>query len=91
VDRMSYSLMANLGLVPQGLTSPALELFRQTSPDEARARWPQLARWPLIRGGDAHRLGEICPALRLDLAEFTVAELALAFSGRFGRSFSVLP
>jgi hypothetical protein len=50
-----------------------------------------LARWPLIRGGDAHRLGEICPALRLDLAECTVAELALAFSGRFRRSFSVLP
>jgi hypothetical protein len=91
VDRMSYSLLASLGFVPLGLNSPALELFRQTTPDDARARWPELARWPLIRGGDAHRLGEIYPNLRLDLAERTVAELALAFSGRFGRSFSVLP
>jgi hypothetical protein len=91
VDRMSYSLLANLGFVPQGLSSPALELFRQTSPDDARAKWPQLAQWPLIRGGDAHRLSEICPALRLALAECTLAELALAFSGRCGRSFSVVP
>jgi hypothetical protein len=50
-----------------------------------------LDRWPLIRGGDAHRLSEICPALRLALADCTVAELVLAFSGRRGRSFSVLP
>jgi PHP family Zn ribbon phosphoesterase len=91
VDRMSFSLLANLGFVPEGLNSPALELFRKTSPDDARARWPQLDRWPLIRGGDAHRLSEICPALRLALADCTVAELVLAFSGRRGRSFSVLP
>ncbi len=91
VDRMSYSLLSNLGFVPQGLNSPALELFRQTSPDDARARWPQLTRWPLIHGGDAHRLSEICPALRLALAECTLAELALAFSQQRGRSFSVLP
>jgi len=91
VDRMSYSLLANLGFVPDGLNSPALELFRQSSPDDARARWPQLATWPLIRGGDAHRLSEICPALRLEVAECTLAELALAFAHREGRSFTIVP
>lgn len=90
VDRPSYSLLANLGFVPQGLHSPALELFRLTSPADARARWPQLAKWPLIHGGDAHRLSEICPALRLALAECTLAELTMAFSDHGGRSFSVV-
>jgi hypothetical protein len=91
VDRMSYSLLANLGFVPPGLNCPALELFRLTFPDEARARWPELAAWPLIRGGDAHRLSEIGPALRLIMAERTLAELSLAFAKQGGRSFSILP
>jgi hypothetical protein len=91
VDRLSYSLLANLGFVPRGLNSPALELFRQTPPDDARVRWPQLAQWQLIRGSDAHRLSEMCLALRLALAECTLAELRLAFSRQRGRSFSILP
>jgi hypothetical protein len=77
--------------VPQGLHSPALELFRLTSPADARARWPQLTNWPLIHGGDAHRLSEICPALRLALAECTLAELALAFAQQRDRSYSINP
>jgi 3',5'-nucleoside bisphosphate phosphatase len=91
VDRASFSLLANLGFVPEGLPSPALELFRLTSLTDARARWPQLVKWPLIHGGDAHRLSEICPALRLTVAECTLAELTLAFSQQGERSFSIMP
>jgi len=89
VDRPSYSLLANLGFVPPGLAAPALEIFRLTDPAAARARWPDLAPYPLIRSGDAHRLSEITPALRLTLAAPTIAELALALAGRDGRGFTL--
>ncbi len=89
VDRPAFSLLANLGFVPPDLAVPALELFRLTDPARARATWPELAVFPLIRSGDAHRLSEITPALRLSLAEPTVAEIALALAQRAGRSFSI--
>jgi PHP family Zn ribbon phosphoesterase len=89
VDRPAFSLLANLGFVPPGLAAPALELFRLTDPAAAVARWPDLAPHPLIRSGDAHRLNEITPALRLTLAAPTVAELTLALAGSSGRSFTL--
>ena len=89
VDRPSYSLLANLGFVPPGLAAPALEIFRLTDPAAARARWPDLAPYPLIRSGDAHRLSEITPALKLTLAAPTIAELASALAGQDGRSFTL--
>lgn len=91
VDRPAFGLLANLGFVPAGLGSPALELFRLTTPEDARARWPELTTWPLIHGSDAHRLGEIGPAMKLDIVGCKLAELALALSGRGGRSHSIIP
>ena len=89
VDRPSYSLLANLGFVPPGLDAPALEIFRLTDPAVAVARWPDLASYPLIRSGDAHRLNEITPALKLTLAAPTIAELMQALAGLNGRSFAL--
>jgi len=91
VDRPSFSLLANLGFVPPDLDVPAIELFRLTEPRDAIARWPELAAWPLIRAGDAHRLAEITPAVCLKLADLTVAEIALALARRSGRDFSLPP
>jgi PHP family Zn ribbon phosphoesterase len=89
VDRPTFSLLANLGFVPAGLDAPALEIFRLTDPAVAKARWPDLAPYPLIRSGDAHRLSEITPALRLRMATPAIAELALALAGQDGRNFSL--
>ncbi len=91
VDRPALGLLANLGFVPAGLGCPALELFRLTAPEEARRRWPELAAWPLIHGSDAHRLGEVGPAMKLDIVECKLAELILSFSSQHGRSYSLLP
>lgn len=88
VDRPSFSLLANLGFVPVGLDAPALEIFRLTDPVAAMARWPDLAPYPLIRSGDAHRLSEISLALKLTIAAPTIAELALALTRSDGRGFS---
>lgn len=55
VDRLSYSLLANLGLVPPGLPVSALELGL-LNPGAAREKFPAMAGWPLV----AFR----CPLLR---------------------------
>jgi hypothetical protein len=90
VDRPSFSLLANLGFVPPDLEVPALEIFRRTDPADARTRWPDLIPFALIRSGDAHRLSEITPALRLTLAAPTIGELALALGRQDGRDASLL-
>jgi len=81
VDRPSFSLLGNLGFVPAGLASPALEISRFTRDTDALREWPGLAGWPVFRSGDAHRLDEISGALRLRVSDRTVAELNLAFRG----------
>jgi hypothetical protein len=90
VDRPGYSLLANLGFVPPDLKAPALELFRLTRVADARARWPELATWPLIRSSDAHQLSEIDPSIRLNIGGRTVSELAMALRRQEGRSFSLV-
>lgn len=82
IDRPSFSLLANLGFVPPHLTVPALEIFRFTDPPELLAQHPDLAPWPLFRSGDAHRLQEISPALRLAAPVSSVVALAHALQAR---------
>jgi PHP family Zn ribbon phosphoesterase len=89
VDRPSFSLLANLGFVPPDLDVPALELSRLIAPADAIARWPELVGWPLIRGGDAHRLSELTPGVQFKLCDTTVAELAQALSHQARRGFSL--
>ncbi len=80
IDRPSFSLLVNLGFVPVGLDVPALEIFRATDPAELRRARPDVARWPLIKNSDAHRLNEMGARLALDITAPTVAEVARALS-----------
>ena len=85
VDRPSFSLLANLGLVPRGLAADALEVTARWRPEEGLRTWPDLKDWTLIVGGDAHRLDEMQGRTLLKIAEPTIAELALALRGEAGR------
>jgi PHP family Zn ribbon phosphoesterase len=89
VDRPSYSLLANLGFIPDGLALAALELSRHTDPEAMRARYPQLGAWPLIVSGDAHQLCDLCARTLVTWQEPTLAELELALQGREGRKVKV--
>lgn len=90
IDRPSFSLLANLGFVPPGLAAPALEIFRLTDPASLVAARPALAAWPLIRGGDAHRLAEISRAIRFSVDGPDIAAVGRAFSQQAGCSFSLV-
>lgn len=91
VDRPAYSILANLGFIPQGLALAALELSRVTAPEEALRRFPALEGWPLLISGDAHRLSEMCAVSLITWAEPSVQELEWALGGQAGRRIKLLP
>jgi hypothetical protein len=66
-----------------------LEISRHLSPAQARQKLPQIRQFPLIRGGDVHRLDEFLGANLFTLAAPTVGELAKAFLNEEGRSLVV--
>ena len=59
IDRSLYGLLPTLGFIPPDLRVDAFELSGLMSPEQARARWPQLANVPLVKSSDAHDLGGI--------------------------------
>lgn len=86
VDRDVFSLIGQLGFVPPHLELDALELSRHTTVEEARARFPDCARYPVVTGSDAHHPDDIgSRTLGLLLEDGTVAEIRKALAGRDGR------
>ena len=85
VDRPAYSVIASLGFIPPDLDIPGVEISHLVGPKEARTKFPQLARYGLISGSDAHRLNEMSRRTTLKMAHRTVAELRLALAGKGDR------
>ncbi len=85
VDRPEFSLISNLGIIPESLAVEGLEVTRRFRPETGRMRWPQLAAWSLIVNGDAHRLQEIQNRTLFKIAAPRVSEIALALKGEAGR------
>jgi len=84
VDREGFSLIGQLGFVPDNLPLDGLEVSPRISLDEARRRFS--SRLPLMAGSDAHRLEEIGLATTSFLLQAgTVAEIKLALRQKEGR------
>ncbi|NLK87042.1 MAG: PHP domain-containing protein [Clostridiaceae bacterium] len=69
VDRTSYSIISNLGFIPQELGFRYLEISRSCDKYGYRASHPELDRYRLIQSSDAHYLGDIlerCSMLELE-------------------------
>jgi PHP family Zn ribbon phosphoesterase len=90
VDRPSFSLLANLGCIPRGLSIAGLELSRNADPADLLRKLPELAGYGLVVSGGAHRLEEMTARTMLKLAAPSVAEVALALAGRDGRRVVIL-
>jgi predicted metal-dependent phosphoesterase TrpH len=89
VDRPPFSLLSNLGMVPDSLKVRALEVTPQFIPDIGFEKWPQLKAWCLIVNGDAHRLREIQNRTLFKIAAPVVQEIDLALKGEQGRQVVV--
>lgn len=86
VDRPAYGLLAVLGLLPLEIDTPALEISSRLTTEEAVRLHPSLAGRTLVRFSDAHTLNEIGRvSTAFTVAEFSVAEVALACRGKQGR------
>jgi len=59
IDRPSYSLMASLGFVPEGMAVSVMELSKHTSSDEAAILFPSLGDCAFISSSDAHCLTDL--------------------------------
>ena len=91
VDRPAFGLLANLGLVPEDAPVEAVEVSRHVPPAEAVQRFPQLQGYPILQGGDAHRLDELLGANEFSVQEPTLAEIRLALHGQAGRGLYSIP
>ncbi len=89
VNRPAFGLIANLGFVPVDVQIDALEISRHLKVAEATQKFPQIKGYPLVQGGDAHRLDELLGANVFEIEIPTITELKLALHGAQGRSFQV--
>jgi PHP family Zn ribbon phosphoesterase len=89
VERTSYGLLPTLGLISEKWNLPALELSRHTSPEKAVENFPALRSYPLIQGGDVHRLEEFLGTTVFTLLSPTLLEFSLAFKNLSGREVSI--
>jgi len=90
VDRQAFGLLPTLVFVPPGLPVDGLEISRRTPFTQARQRFPQLAGYPLLLGGDVHYADDFLGANIFELQQVCVAELCLALQQSQGRSLKVM-
>jgi PHP family Zn ribbon phosphoesterase len=90
VDRPSYSMLANLGFIPQDVRWPAVEVSRNADIQRLRLQHPSLGDYAIVASGDAHRLSEMTDRTVLTVAQPTVAEISLALHHQGGRRTKVL-
>jgi len=86
IDRSTFGVVTQLGFFPYDAGFDAVELSRHAAPDAAGTTLAE-HRLPVLRSSDAHYLEDVgCVATELDLESASFDELALALSGRAGRS-----
>ncbi len=89
INRKSFSLIENLGLVPEDVPFDALELSRHISVEDAHRQIPQTRKYPLIQSGDVHRLDEYLGKNLFRLEAPTIDEIKRAFANEGGRSLKL--
>jgi len=59
VDRESYSVISNLGMIPEDLNIKYVEISRNCDAQVYRSKNPHLLCYEFIKSSDAHTLGDI--------------------------------
>jgi len=90
IDRPSYSVIGQLGFIPDNLTFDALEISAGMTIESARARYPEYSGYMFVQNSDAHVLDDIGKGtMRLMLEEPSFGEIKKALRKQEGRT--VLP
>jgi len=86
IDRQAFSLLGQLGFIPEGVSLDGLEISSRTSLEEARSRFRSYQGFAFVRFSDAHSLEEIGKAsTRFLLEERTSSEIKMALHSQEGR------
>ena len=86
IDREGFSVIGQLGFIPDGMDFDALEISKGLSLAQGRTRFPEYERFPFITSSDAHKLDEIgTVSTRFRAAGPKMDEIRLALSGEKGR------
>ncbi|MBN1351426.1 PHP domain-containing protein [candidate division KSB1 bacterium] len=86
IERKAYSLLNQLGFIPDDLTFPALEISWNASVSKVIKQFPQAVNYPLIRSSDAHHTDEMGRGSTWFLMEkLSFEELVLAIQHRENR------
>lgn len=87
VDREAYSIIGQLGFIPDDLGLDALEISPATRSAKAAQKIPEIRKFPMISSSDAHNLDEIGKVIARFMIEApTIEELSKAFKDKEGRS-----
>lgn len=74
IDRQAFSILGQLGFIPDDMALDGLEISPQTSQEEARARFHSYRRFSFLRSSDAHYLEDIGKSFTDFLLEKTTSE-----------------
>ncbi|MCK4673831.1 PHP domain-containing protein [candidate division WOR-3 bacterium] len=86
IDRETYSIIGQLGFIPEDLELDALEISPNSNRNDALSKFPEIKKFPLIFSSDAHFLkdiGRVTTSFLLE--EPTVDEIRKALENRDGR------
>jgi predicted metal-dependent phosphoesterase TrpH len=89
IDREAFSILTQLGFIPESLEFDALELSWRTTMKKAESLYHDYERYPWITASDAHYLDDIGRIFTEFLIhEPTFDEMRLALMGKDGRGVS---
>ncbi len=90
VNRSINGLIPMLGKIPENIPFAALEISRNLSPTMALQMFPMIDGFPLLQGGDAHRLDDLLGANEFTIEHPCLAEIKKALHNEDGRSVKLL-
>jgi hypothetical protein len=85
-DAMSFSIIAQLGFIPDYLDFPAIGISSKCNAENLFTKYPDLKKYTLIRCSDAHYVQDIASGFtRFFIESPTVQEITKACRGQEGR------
>ncbi len=89
VDRQTFGLFYNLGMIPLDTKIEALDISRHITVDKVHEKFPQTIGYPLIQTGDVHRLEDFLGSTHFSMEEPTINEIRMALRGISSRQVSI--
>lgn len=90
IDRESFSLIGQLGFIPEDLAIDAVEISPNSTYDNALKKFPEIKRFPIIHSSDAHFLEDIGKVTTSFLIEEpTIDEIKMALKNENRRRISL--